>query len=209
MNRTIYVCGLIWIALATAGTAAAATTYLFTVDTNSVNGTSGFLDFQFNPGNPTSQAATAEILSFTGGSLGGSPDITGDVSGTLPGTVTLTNSSALNEYFQQFTYGDSLSFLLSLTGPALSSPNGTANAGTVFGLGLYDETQSPILTDQGSTTGFAGQVDLNLDGSTTATAFPNGNQPGVVTIQTVPEPATGMLVLCAGLAVFAFRRKLR
>src|SRR5947199_3502 len=60
--------------------------YLVTVNTRAVNGTSGFLDFQFNPGTSASQVATAQISSFNGdgGSLifnSNSPQLTGDVSG--------------------------------------------------------------------------------------------------------------------------------
>jgi hypothetical protein len=157
-------------------------TYTVNVDTSSVSGT-GFLDFQFNPGNATSQAATVQISQFTGGTLTGAPSSTGNVAGTLPGTLNLANSTALNEYFQGFTYGASFSFFLTLDGPAITAPNGTATAGSIFGVGLYDAAQNPILTNQGPTTGFVGQVSINLNGSTTPTVFPTGvNGPSVATI---------------------------
>src|SRR5437016_2520304 len=99
----------------------AAISYLVTLDTSSVNGSSGFIDLQFNPGNNTSQLATAQISSFNSG--GGtlvfnvnSPQTTGDVSGTLPGVVTLVNDQPVNDYFHQFTYGSFFRFVLSLTG---------------------------------------------------------------------------------------------
>ncbi len=38
--------------------------YIVDVDTTSVSGTSGFLDFQLNPGNGTSQALTAQLANF-------------------------------------------------------------------------------------------------------------------------------------------------
>ena len=187
---------------------AAAISYSVTVDTSSVSGTAGFLDFQFNPGNSTSQAATAQISSFMtlGGSLSGVPQVNGNVVGTLPGTLTFVNSTALNEYFQGFNYGSSFSFMLLLTGPAISAPNGTANAGTSFGIGLYDNTQNPILTNQGGTTGFAGEVDIDLNGTATATAFPNGTGPSVVTFLAVPEPGT-MLMLGLSMAGFVYFRR--
>ena len=189
--------------------ASAAVSYVVTVDSSSVSGTSGFLDFQFNPGNGSSQPATAAISGFTGGTFSGSPSVTGDgdVSGTLPGTLTMDNGTALNEYFQGFTFpATTFSFLLTLSGPALDTPNGIATAGSTFGLGLYDSGQDPILTDQGANTGFAGQVDILLNGTTAATAFPNGTQPTVVTFQVqTPEPGS-MLLVVAGLIGLAVLR---
>jgi hypothetical protein len=191
-------------ALATS-TARASAIYNVAVDTSSVSGSQGFLDFQFDPGNASSQAATAVIGNFNtvGGTLIPPPSTTGSVVGLLPGTVTFTNNTALNEYFEGFKYGASFSFTLTLSGPALDSPNGTATAGTTFGLGLYDQNQNPILTNQGATTGFAGQVDILLNGSTSATAFPNGTGPSVVTFTRVTNgvPDPGSTVLLLGLAM--------
>ena len=169
--------------------AAADVAYQITIDTSSVSGTSGFLDFQFNPGNAATQAVTAKIMNFsTNGTLNGVPMITGDVASTLPGTVTFQNDTPLNEYFQGFNYGTTISFLLVLSGPALGSPNGTM-AGSTFGVGLYDSGQNPILTNQGNTTGFAGEVDIHSDGTTTATAFPTATMgPSVVTLTSTFPP---------------------
>jgi hypothetical protein len=167
---------LVVLAALSARPAAAAVGYLITVDTSSVSGTSGFLDFQFNPGSASTQSATAQILNFTSdGILVGVPQINGNVAGVLPGTTTFMNSSALNEYFQQFTYGAKVSFVVLLSGPALDSPNGTATSGSSFGVGLYDSAQNPILTNQGAASGFVAEIDVNLDGTTTPTAFPNVN----------------------------------
>ncbi len=171
--------------------ATAAVTYVVTVNTTAVNATPGFLDFQFNPGNGTSQSATATISNFAvvGGALNGAPSVNGNVIGVLPATVTIVNSTALNEAFQGFTYGTSFSFVLTLSGPAIDTPNGVATAGSTFGIGLYDNTQNPILTDQGALTGFAGQVDINLNGTNTPTAFPTaGAGPSVVTFQIPNRP---------------------
>jgi hypothetical protein len=202
--------------MASARPAEAAVTYFVTVNTSSVNGTSGFLDFQFNPGNVTTQAATATISNFKGGMLAAAPAITGNVSGMLPGTVMFGNSTALNDYFQKVTYGAAFSFQLTLSGPALDTPNGTATAGTIFGVGLNDSTPDPILTNQGGTTGFAGEVDINLDGTTTPTTFPNGSSPSVVSI-VVPAAAAapamsmpalaGSALLLAGLGSFLARKR--
>lgn len=168
-------------ALLLAPTVLADVAYQVTINTSPVSGTAGFLDFQFNPANPASQPITAQILSFTSdGFLSGAPITLGSVVGVLPGPVTFTNNAALNDYFQGLTYRNTISFLLLLSGPGINSPVAN-NAGSTFGIGLYDSSQQPILTNQGSITGFAGQVDI-LNGIVTTTAFPTQtNGPSVVT----------------------------
>jgi len=195
------VCAIAALVLLSACSAAAGPiSYLVTVDTSSVNGNSGFLDFQFNS-DPTSQAASAAISSFNavGGTLGAGP---------LPGPLTFTIPGN-NDNFQPFTYGTSFSFVLSLSGPALSSPDGTG-LGIIFGLGLYDGTLTAILTDQGS--GFAGTVEVNSDGTTTATGFPIGSS--VVSFQpigatTTPEPGTTLLMGFGTAGLLMLRKILR
>jgi type 1 fimbria pilin len=209
------VCSVAALVLLSACSAAAnSILFLVTVNTSTVNTNSGFLDFQFNPGAPTSQAAVASILNFNadGGALVfnlNSPQVTvGVLGGPLPAPLTFTNALAVNEVFQQFTYGTFFSFVLSLSGPALSSPNGAAETGSTFGVGLFDQAQNPILTNQPS--GFAGTVDVNLDGTTTATSFPNSSGgTSVVTFQALPEPGTMFLLGFGGAGLFMLRKVLR
>ena len=115
-------------------------TYNITVDSSSIAGTTGSLDFQFNPGPLITQAASLQILDFSSdGSLAGSPSLTGDVSGALPGTLTYDNGTAYNDYFEDFTYGTTLSFEVSLYGPALSSPDGVSTSGSVFAFSMFSD----------------------------------------------------------------------
>jgi hypothetical protein len=98
--------------------------YHLTIDTSSLVGKSGFLDFQFNPGAlPSSQAADVIVSQFQdgGGSLGGAT-LAGGASGSLAGTAHLINSSVLNELKQALTYGSPLSFDVTLEGDALNVP---------------------------------------------------------------------------------------
>src|SRR5277367_1168065 len=75
-------------------------TYDVTVDTSSVFGTAGSLDFNFNTGPLVTQTASLRILGFAGdGTLAGSPMLTGDVSGALPSTLTFDNETGFNDYF--------------------------------------------------------------------------------------------------------------
>ena len=193
-----------------ASSAQAGVQYQVTVNTTSINATTGFLDFQFNPGNVTSQSATAVLSNFSGGVAGAVNSVSGNVTGSLPGTVTLVNSTPFQELFQTFTFGNSFSFLLDLSGAAITAPNGTSTAGSTFGLGLYDSGQNPILTSQGAGTGFAGQVQINLNGTTTPTGFlQSTGAPSVVSFVrvVVPEPGAMGLVGLGLITLLVTRRK--
>ena len=165
-------------------------TYDVSVNTSSIAGTNGSLDFNFNPGPLVTQAASLQILGFatgpTDGTLAGGPTLTGDITGALPGTLTFDNGTGFNDYFEGFTYGKNLLFDVSLYGPALSSPNGTSTSGSTFAFSMFSNAAGtiPALTTD-TTDGFAFKVDVNLDGTTTVTNFASQTTIGVV-----PEPST-------------------
>jgi hypothetical protein len=182
---------------------ASSITYDVTINTSSIAGTEGSLDFNFSPGLLQTQAASLQILGFSSdGSLAGSPDLTGDVSGTLPSTVTFDNGTGFNDYFEGFTYTSTLSFDLSLYGPALSSPDGVSTSGSTFAFSMFSDSAGtiPVLTND-MTDGFAFVVDVNLDGTTSVT---NDSDQSSVEPQTgvTPEP-NSFLLLASGLMIFA------
>jgi len=126
---------------------AGSVTYLVDVNTNAIAGQAGNLDFQFNPGGLGSEFATTTVTSFqtSGGLLSQPATLTGDASGSLPGTLTLDNGTAYNDVFQGFTFGSKFDILLTLSGPALNSPGGSS--GSSFALSLYDAAGvTPLLT---------------------------------------------------------------
>lgn len=175
-----------------------ATTYVISVNTSSVAGTSGSLDFQFNPG-VTSQAADVQLLGFTSDGSLGAASTTGDASGTLPGTVSFDNGTAFNDYFTGFTYGTTLTFDVSLFGPALTSPNRTSPSGSSFAFSMFSDAAGTLSTLTNDTTdGFAVTVDVNLDGTTTLKNFSSETSLGPL-VTTTPEPGT-LLLMAAGLA---------
>lgn len=185
---------------------AAPITYDVSVDTSSISGTAGSVDFNFNPGPLVTQSASLQILDFTSnGMLAGGPTLTGDVAGILPGTLTFDNGTGFNDYFEGFTFGSTLSFQVSLYGPALSSPDGTSTSGSTFAFSMFSDPAGtmPVLTTD-TTDGFAFTVDVNLDGTTTVNNF--SAQTTVVPATTgVPEPGT-LPLMAAGIGLWlAFR----
>jgi hypothetical protein len=182
---------------------AGAITNRVTVNTSAINGTSGFLDFDFAPGND-SQSAFVTIANFSpGDSLTGVPQVNGSVTGTLLGTLTIDNSTQFNDYFQAFNYGTSIQFLLTFDGTALTAPDGVSTSGSTFAFGMFDSTGSnPLLTTDPNGNTFT--VNVNLDGSTTITTFPsdgNGGPPAATVVAETPEPSYFLLValLLAGM----------
>ncbi|HWB95906.1 MAG TPA: NF038129 family PEP-CTERM protein [Bryobacteraceae bacterium] len=155
----------------------------------------GSLDFQFNPGPFVSQAASLEVLNFGGdGTLAGSPSLMGDVSGgPLPCTLIFDNGSAFNDYFEDFTFGSTLSFEISLSGPAVDTPDGTATSGSTFAFSMFSDAADtiPALTTD-SANDFTTTVDINLDGSAMATNL--STQTTISPRSAAPEPNTCVLI---------------
>ena len=67
--------------LTAAGAAQAGDVFLVTMNTSSINGDPGSLDFSLSSGAGSDQSLTATVYDFTGGSFGGTQATDGDVSG--------------------------------------------------------------------------------------------------------------------------------
>jgi hypothetical protein len=196
--------------------------YQVNVDTSSppIPGTDGFLFFQFNPGDATSQLATATVTGFqgVGGTLTTSAQYDGDASGLLPGSLTLVNDTALNDVLQGFTFGSSLSFDVALSGPGVGATAGaTASpfipAGSSFALSLFDSLGDILLTTDPNSSVVT--LNLNADGTTSPMTFgqsPTNNTPATSIIPAVtpaPEPSSLTLLASALPAAFAIGLRLR
>ncbi len=205
-NRLLYLTALVPLLLSSAQ---ASSMSMVTVDTSSLAGTDGFLDFTFDPGALVTQSAFAGISGFSSDGALGTPFVSGDVTGILPADVTLNNDQPFNDYFTEFTYGNTLSFLLTLGGPAIDSPDGTSTSGSTFAFSMFSaDGATPLLTSN-STDGFAFTFDVNLDGSTRLANFSDATSVGGGPSSAVPEPASFLLCGASLIALFVKARAAR
>lgn len=187
--------------------------YTFTMNTSSISGTSGSIDFALYPGAGSDQSLTAKVLSFvpttspylgtqtlTGGATGG-PVVGGQ-------TLTLTASSADNDDLETFTYGALLKFVVDISGPALTAPDGKATSPYEFVFSTYSDAGgiTPVLTtDPG---GAAGILNINDQGVVSKSAV--SSQMNIIA---TPEPSSlWMLAGAVGLFVgtrYSRRRRVR
>ena len=168
----------------------AAIIYDVAVDTSSIAGTSGNLDFQFNPSGAAPAAeATLSQFDLGGTILTGPPILDGDVSAS-PGTLSFGNGPGFNAALQPVTFGTSFSFRIAFAGDFLTEPS---TGQTVFGILFWNSDLSQQLLEAGPIIGGSVEFQL-LSGSVIGEIYP----PGSVTL--VPEPATWVL-LAAGVIV--------
>jgi hypothetical protein len=186
---------------AVAAASASPVSYRVTVNSSSIAGATGSLDFNFNPGPLVSQPASLQILNFVSdGSAYGAPQTFGDVSGgPLPASLTFDNGAALNDYFAGFTFGSKLTFDLSLFGQALASPDGTSTSGSAFAFSMFSDAAGsiPVLTSDPS--GIALTIDINLNGTSAVTSSSSATS-----VQAVPEPG-GLVLIGIGFALWWIR----
>ncbi len=162
--------------------------YSFIVNTASLAGTDGYVDFQFNPGVLSTQAATVDVKNFAGATYvaGTQTDVGGASGGPVPGVIAITNSGVYNDDNEEVKFGSTLTFTLDFTGPAVNAPSGTTLSGSSFAFSLFDSTDTnPLLTTDPN--GFAAIVNVGTSGSVVATA-----PSSAVTI--VPEPASCLML---------------
>lgn len=163
------------------------------VDTSSIAGTTGAIDFQFNPGPNTFQSAAVEVSAFAG-AQSTSDQQTGSVTGgPLPNALTMNNTGALNEDLESIVFGDTFSLTLDFSGTAINNPGGSnPQSGSIFTLGLFSDAAAtmPVLTYDPN--GFIFEEIINPGGQlTTEVISPQASL--------VPEPGSCALL---GLAVF-------
>ena len=206
----IPVLGLSAALLLAAGAHADQINFEINVNTTSLSGQSGFLDFQLDTGGSgTWDPAIATLTNFTtdGTLTGALPDI-GNLlgSGSLPGTVSLNTgaNSQFNEHTEGFTYGTFFDVFLNLTIPTVS---GTATAGNSFTLNAQDSGFNNLLVNQ-ILSSPVNLVEIDLDAVTGAPIILNNSAGNFAVVTFTPEPAS-WLFMATGLVGLIARRRFR
>ena len=133
-----------------------ASSILVTVDTSALAGTTTDLAFDLVDGG--SPANTVTVSKFTTDGVLGVSSSKGSVTGTFPGSVTLSDASFFSEYLQTETLGKSLSFVIDTTGLApagASLPDG-------FSFFFLDHTSGKPLFTTSHPTGANALLLLNI-----------------------------------------------
>lgn len=192
-------------------TAPAAAFYQVTIDTSSLDGTAGSLNFQVNvQGTPDPLSIVLSDFGFDGTfdpldsdlCFGETPcPITGEL-GTDP-SVSFANNPIdppdFIDYLQPVVFGTQISFRLFFSGLALDSSSPSPGT-TSFEILLLDEFFSPLLSDD---PGIGSIVSFVVDDGELSVA--NFSSDGEADLSEVPEPGTLALVGFGLLA--ACRRK--
>ena len=230
---TLSCLGLILAAPAFGGVVA----YQVTVNTSSVSGTTGYIDFQLDPGSLGAAGVTAAISQFTGGTLSTNTTTTGTTSGTnlyfIDGDVyttppsapillsnsnvlTLMNDDPNNELTQAITFGAQLSFVLDLSGPGVSPTGGAVStSGTNFVLDFLNDAQTAYLltNDPNGLTQSdwaTGVISISNSGLVAAVNNPGlGGGASNQMTQPIPEPASALTFAGAGLLMLLAAGKRR
>lgn len=173
----------------------------FDVDTTTLVGQSGYLDFQFNPNTDgtTPLDSSVKVSNFTGGTLG-AVDTAVNVSGTLPDGATISNAGSTNELVQLFTFGNTLGFDTSF--PTINEeknifgPFALPDAGNTFQFFVLDASKDPFATTDTVNNALV-QISQGADGSLAPSQQYRLNAPA-----SVPEPSSGVsLMLLSALVL--------
>ena len=166
--------------------------YQIIVDTSTLLGSGGYVDLQFNPGTITAPGAQAALTSFSSdATLLSGAEVTGNVTGALPGALLFSNTTQYNDFFQPVVFGNTTSFNLDFSGAFTTAVSGS---NTRFSLSVLDTDFNSLLTVD--PVGTILQFELAPGGGITTTTF-NADAlgtPSVVTVAAVPEPASVVLL---------------
>ena len=183
---------------------ASLSTYDVTVNTSSLAGETGYLYLQYVTN--STLASTATVSTFDSDAVLGAQDtvdvVDGSaVHGTLPGNVVFANTNAINDYNHAITFGNSLSFLVTLSSASTSTTSGVST----LSLGLFADAfgGTPLLNvNGGSYAGTVATISLHDNGSTDAQSLD-------ASTTATPTPIPGALYLLGSglMGLVGMRRK--
>jgi hypothetical protein len=178
--------------------------YGVVLDTTTLAGTGAQVAFDFIDGG--SPANTAVISGFaTNGTLGSFATI-GSVTGNLPSTITLADTSFFNEYLHNLTLGTTLSFLLSTTA---NGPSGASSPDS-FSFFLINPISELSLVPTSDPTGANALFKLDIDGSPQGQLSVYSVSGGQISVSVTPVPEPSVLLLMlTGLASLLLRHHVR
>ena len=177
-------------------------------DVLGLNGTNWDLAFDLTDGGNT-VANSVTISGFTGATLTGAagyPMVSGNVTGTLPGNVTLVDT-AFSEYLDNANLGTLLSFVLNISDNA-------PDQGTfpdAFALFLVDPTDPTTTFATSDPTGANALFQYSIGNDNQPELFCPITVPDCITVTpvvvAVPEPGAIALLLAALLALTVMRSR--
>jgi hypothetical protein len=174
-----------------AGPALAGTSYHVSIDTSTLSGQSGYLDFLFL-GLDSATPAAAQLSNFSG-DLASSSFTLGEASGSAATGVSIANGAAWNEFGQWASFGGVFAFDVSFSvGTPLA-------AGTTLSVALLDD-QFNYLGTAGDLVTFALQPG-QPDGVTVNSQF------ATVSVSPVPEPSSLLLMTAGALLMAGMARR--
>jgi hypothetical protein len=202
MTRTI--AALFIFSMAGVQCLSAASVYQFAVNTSSLGAEAANLDFQLVPGGLTSPTVTAVIsdLVTDGTFTPGDIVLTGDATGMLSDTVTLNNTTLYNDAFQPIDTGNSVSFLVTFSGPGIDTP---VTPGTVFAFSIFDSTGTIALLTTSPDGSIAGVTADSLGVQPFTNPATNAGSSAAAVALVTPEPES-LLLTGLGMAAFAMIR---
>jgi hypothetical protein len=188
--------------------AAHASVYQVTMGTGALAGTQAQLAFDFIDGGAPSQSLV--ISHFAGNATLGAQTATGGVTGSLPGSVTLSDAEFFNELLAGVTLGSTLSFRFE---PAAGHP-AALSVPDAFTFLLLDATGTAPLFDTTDASGGSALLRFDIDGSAAGglNVFAAAQQRVSISVTAllpaVPEPATGWMLGLGLMAMNLGRRRL-
>ena len=176
-------CALVFCATGSAATIS----YHIHVDTSTLVGTTGNLEFVLNAGltGPV-DFMTATFHNFTtdGGPFATVPPDFGNVTGSLPGPLTLDNTGPGADHAESITFGSFFDIFVDVDVPSITPG---AGSGSTLSLNVEDNSFTSLLTAPGD---FLVLIATDAAGNQSII----NNNPSAAEVQPTPEPATLVLL---------------